>query len=257
MKHIALLVNPNYRKTTVFNLLTGARQKVGNWPGVTVDKKTGHFSLGDKQFELIDLPGIYSLKLVYQGLDKKIAKDFIEQDDADLVINLVDATNLERSLVLTQQLAEQDIPYIIGLNRLDVAKQQGLSIHPEKLQQQLDVPVISMTASKREGLEELKAALTAVQSEPSQRSSKPLALEIPVTEDPILQRYHRSLQLSNGVVEVSLTHDSPSERIDNAVLNKWLEVPFFLLMIYLMFTFAVNLGAVFVDFFDILGGRAS
>jgi len=252
MKRIALLGNPNCGKTTVFNLLTGARQKVGNWPGVTVEKKTGHFSLGDEQFELIDLPGIYSLEQVYQGLDEKIAKDFIEQGDADLVINLVDATNLERSLVLTQQLAEQDIPYIIGLNMLDVAKQQGLSIHPEKLQHQLDVPVISMTASKREGLEDLKVALAAVHCAPSQRNPKPIAEETSVTEDPILQRYHRSRQLSNGVVEVSPTHDSMSERIDNVVLNKWLGVPFFLLMIYLMFTFAVNLGAVFIDFFDIL-----
>jgi len=252
MKRIALLGNPNCGKTTVFNLLTGARQKVGNWPGVTVEKKTGHFSLGDEQVELIDLPGVYSLEQVYQGLDEKIAKDFIEQGDADLVINLVDATNLERSLVLTQQLAEQGIPYIIVLNMLDVAKQQGLSIRPEKLQHQLGVPVISMTASKREGLEDLKAALAAVQTAPRQRSPKPLGEETLVTEDPILQRYHRSRQLSNGVVEVSPTHDSLSERIDNVVLNKWLGVPFFLLMIYLMFTFAVNLGAVFIDFFDIL-----
>ncbi|MFT6092815.1 MAG: ferrous iron transport protein B [Pseudohongiellaceae bacterium] len=252
MKRIALLGNPNCGKTTVFNLLTGARQKVGNWPGVTVEKKTGHFSLGGEQFELIDLPGVYSLEQVYQGLDEKIAKDFIEQGNPDLVINLVDATNLERSLVLTQQLAEQEIPYIIGLNMLDVAKQQGLSIHPEKLQEQLDVPVIPMTASRREGLEDLKAALAAARSAPPPRSPKPIAEETPVTEDPILQRYHRSRQLSNGVVEVSPAHDSLSERIDNVVLNKWLGVPFFLLMIYLMFTFAVNLGAVFIDFFDIL-----
>lgn len=252
MKRIALLGNPNCGKTTVFNLLTGARQKVGNWPGVTVEKKTGHFSHDDEQFELIDLPGVYSLEQIYQGLDEKIAKDFVEQGNADLVINLVDATNLERSLVLTQQLAEQEIPYIVVLNMLDVAKQQGLSIHPEKLEQQLGVPVISMIASKREGLEALKSALSTAQSAPRQRNPSPKSNQTPVTEDPILQRYHRSRQLSNGVVEVSPTHDSLSERIDNVVLNKWLGVPFFLLMIYLMFTFAVNLGAVFIDFFDIL-----
>lgn len=252
MKRIALLGNPNCGKTTVFNLLTGARQKVGNWPGVTVEKKTGHFKHDDEQFELIDLPGVYSLEQVYQGLDEKIAKDFVEHGEADLIINLVDATNLERSLVLTQQLAEQKIPYIIVLNMLDVAKQQGLNIHPEKLQQQLGVPVVSMTASKREGLDALKAALLAAQFTPQQQSSNPITDETPVTEDPILQRYHRSRQLSNGVVEVSPTQDSLSERIDDVVLNKWLGVPFFLLMIYLMFTFAVNLGAVFIDFFDIL-----
>lgn len=252
MKRIALLGNPNCGKTTVFNLLTGSRQKVGNWPGVTVEKKTGHFSHEDEQFELIDLPGVYSLEQIYQGQDEKIAKDFVEKGEADLVINLVDATNLERSLVLTQQLAEQDIPFIVVLNMLDVAKQQGLHVHPEKLQQQLGVPVIPMIASKREGLDALKAALWTTQSAPRQQNFKPEDAPLPTTEEPILQRYHRSRALSNGVIEVSPTQDSLSERIDNVVLNKWLGVPFFLLMIYLMFTFAVNLGAVFIDFFDIL-----
>jgi ferrous iron transport protein B len=252
MKRIALLGNPNCGKTTVFNLLTGARQKVGNWPGVTVEKKTGHFKHEDEEFELVDLPGVYSLEQIYQGLDEKIAKDFVEEGEADLVINLIDATNLERSLVLTQQLAEQGIPYITVLNMLDVAKQQGLSIHPEKLEQQLGVPVISMIASKQTGLKELKAALSAAQSTAPKQAPKTQADQTSATEDPILQRYHRSRQLSNGVVEVSPTHDSLSERVDNVVLNRWLGVPFFLLMIYLMFTFAVNLGAVFIDFFDIL-----
>ena len=252
MKRIALLGNPNCGKTTVFNLLTGARQKVGNWPGVTVEKKTGHFKHEDEQFELVDLPGVYSLEQIYQGLDEKIAKDFVEEGEADLVINLIDATNLERSLVLTQQLAEQRIPYITVLNMLDVAKQQGLSIHPEKLEQQLGVPVISMIASKQTGLKELKAALSAAQSTAPKQPPKTQADQTSATEDPILQRYHRSRQLTNGVVEVSPTHDSLSERVDNVVLNRWLGVPFFLLMIYLMFTFAVNLGAVFIDFFDIL-----
>ena len=252
MKRIALLGNPNCGKTTVFNLLTGARQKVGNWPGVTVEKKTGHFKHEDEEFELVDLPGVYSLEQIYQGLDEKIARDFVEQGEADLVINVVDATNLERSLVLTQQLAEQGIPYITVLNMLDVAKQQGLSIHPEKLEQQLGVPVISMIASKQTGLKELKAALSAAQSTAPKQAPKTQADQTSATEDPILQRYHRSRQLTNGVVEVSPTHDSLSERVDNVVLNRWLGVPFFLLMIYLMFTFAVNLGAVFIDFFDIL-----
>lgn len=252
MKRIALLGNPNCGKTTLFNLLTGARQKVGNWPGVTVEKKSGHFSQSGTEFVLIDLPGVYSLEQLYQGLDEKIAKDFVEQGDADLIINLVDATNLERSLILTQQLAEQDIPYIVVLNMLDVAKQQGLSLHPEKLQQQLGVPVISMVASRREGLEALKAAIAALEFTPSVKAQSIKSTDINSSEDPILQRYHRSRQLSAGVVEVSPTQDSLSERIDSVVLNKWLGVPFFLLMIYLMFTFAVNLGAVFIDFFDIL-----
>lgn len=253
MKRIALVGNPNCGKTTLFNLLTGSRQKVGNWPGVTVERKSGSFALDDSEVELIDLPGVYSLEQAYLGVDERIAKEFIDGQEADLFINLVDATNLERSLILTQQLAEQEIPTIVVLNMLDVANQQGLSVHPEKLAQQLGVPVIPMVASRREGLTELLLALNTDQAaaqtsqalEDSERARN-------VTDDPILQRYHRSRALANGVVEVSPTNHSLSERIDNIVLNKWLGVPFFLLMIYLMFTFAVNLGAVFIDFFDIL-----
>lgn len=254
MRRVALLGNPNCGKTTLFNLLTGSRQKVGNWPGVTVEKKTGHFQLDGADFQLIDLPGVYSLEQVYQGVDEKIAKDFILEGDADLVINLVDATNLERSLILTQQLAEQKIPFIIVLNMLDVAEQQGLHVYPEKLAKQLGIPVVPMVASRREGLAQLQQAIAEIdQVSAGLDNTPPLNQSAGSdTDDPILQRYHRSKQLSNGVVEVSPTQDSLSERLDNVVLNKWLGVPFFLLMIYLMFTFAVNLGAVFIDFFDIL-----
>ncbi|MFK7864904.1 MAG: ferrous iron transport protein B [Pseudohongiellaceae bacterium] len=250
MERIALVGNPNCGKTTLFNLLTGARQKVGNWPGVTVERKTGNLSLNGNDVELIDLPGVYSLEQTYSGVDEKIATEFIDSKDADLIINLVDATNLERSLVLTQQLAERGTPTLVVLNMLDVARQQGLNIHPDKLAERLGVPVISMVASRREGLTELLAALNKQPTRDAVMNTSESATDS--SEDPVLQRYHQSRALANGVVEVSPTAHSLSERIDSFVLNKWLGVPFFLLMIYLMFTFAVNLGAVFIDFFDIL-----
>ena len=128
MRKIALIGNPNCGKTTLFNLLTGANQKVGNWPGVTVEKKFGYFKLDDKKVELVDLPGIYSLEQEHQGIDEKIAVDYLEQADISLIINIVDATNLERNLVLTQQLLEKSIPVIMVVNMLDVAEQQGLSL---------------------------------------------------------------------------------------------------------------------------------
>ena len=128
MRKIALIGNPNCGKTTLFNILTGANQKVGNWPGVTVEKKFGHFSLVDDEIELVDLPGIYSLELEHKGVDEEIAFDFIEQEDISLIINIIDATNLERSLVLTQQLLEKSIPTVVALNMLDVAEQQGMVV---------------------------------------------------------------------------------------------------------------------------------
>jgi len=258
MKKVALIGNPNCGKTTLFNLLTGARQKVGNWPGVTVEKKFGYFQLQQDKIELVDLPGIYSLEQEYQGIDEQIARDYLQQDEIHLIINIIDASNLERSLVLTQQLREMGIPIIVILNMLDVAEQQGLTLTPGKLEEQLGLPVISMVASRKQGVSELKAAMVndseasrAPRSEETDPENQDAEVGQQLT-DPMLRRYHKSRQLVNGVVEVSPTRHSLSERLDSVVLNRWLGVPIFLLMIYLMFTFAVNFGAIFIDFFDIL-----
>jgi ferrous iron transport protein B len=251
MKKIALIGNPNCGKTTLFNILTGARQKVGNWPGVTVEKKFAHLELQGEQFELVDLPGIYSLEQEYQGVDEKIALDFINESDLDLIINIVDATNLERSLILSQQLLERNIPVILVLNMLDVAKQHGIELTPHLLADRLETPLVEMVATRKQGVADLLELMTASLNEEKKQQSEQLSDDSPL-EEKILQRYHRSKELSNGVVEVSPGHHSLSERIDNFVLNKWLGIPFFLLMMYLMFTIAVNLGAVFIDFFDIL-----
>ncbi|HAR89885.1 MAG TPA: ferrous iron transport protein B [Gammaproteobacteria bacterium] len=258
MKKVALIGNPNCGKTTLFNLLTGARQKVGNWPGVTVEKKFGYLQLQQDEIELVDLPGIYSLEQEYQGIDEQIARDYLQQDEIHLIINIIDASNLERSLVLTQQLREMGIPIIVILNMLDVAEQQGLTLTPGKLEEQLGLPVISMVASRKQGVSELKAAMVndfeasrAPRSEETDPENQDAEVGQQLT-DPMLRRYHKSRQLVNGVVEVSPTRHSLSERLDSVVLNRWLGVPIFLLMIYLMFTFAVNFGAIFIDFFDIL-----
>lgn len=263
MKRIALFGNPNCGKTTLFNLLTGSRQKVGNWPGVTVERKSGLLAIAGEEFEIVDLPGIYSLEQEYLGIDEQIARDYLTREPIDLIINLTDATNLERSLILTQQLLETQIPIIVVVNMLDVALQQGITIDDGTLAKHLAVPVITMTASRKTGLEQLKVAIeesqqknnvnTALASNtaaPAPELSEPRDTDI--AEDTILRRYHKSRQLAQGVVEVSPTHDSLSERIDRFVLNRWLGVPVFLAMIYLVFTFAINLGAVFIDFFDIL-----
>ena len=258
MKKVALIGNPNCGKTTLFNLLTGARQKVGNWPGVTVEKKFGYFHLQQDEIELVDLPGIYSLEQEYQGIDEQIARDYLQQDEIHLIINIIDASNLERSLVLTQQLREMEIPIIVVLNMLDVAEQQGLTLAPSKLEEQLGLPVISMVASRKQGVNELMAAMVsdseaarAPKSKETDSENQDAKMGQQLT-DPMLRRYHKSRQLVNGVVEVSPTRHSLSERLDSIVLNRWLGVPIFLLMIYLMFTFAVNFGAIFIDFFDIL-----
>jgi len=225
---------------------------------VTVEKKVGYFKLAEHSIELVDLPGIYSLEQEFQGIDEKIAQDFLQQSEVSLIVNIVDATNLERSLVLTQQLMERDVPLLVVLNMVDVAEQQGITVSPHALAKKLKLPVVEMVASRKQGLQEFRDCLLSAINGPSQSSTSftddptlPDAHSLPA-EEKILQRYHRSQQLVNGVIEVSPTHHSLSERIDSVLLNRWLGVPFFLLMIYLMFAIAVNFGAVFIDFFDIL-----
>lgn len=251
-KKIALIGNPNCGKTTLFNALTGARQKVGNWPGVTVEKKFGYFEVEPFSIELVDLPGIYSIEQDYQGIDEKIAQDYLEHSDADLIINLVDASSLERSLVLTQQLLEMEIPVMIVINMLDVAQQQGITISPHALADRLQVPVVAIVASRRQGVDALLDELQASLTNPVTPTTIDVSTAPEAVDEKILQRYYRSRQLVNGVVEVEPTHHSLSERIDSVLLNRWLGIPAFLFMIYLMFTIAINLGAVFIDFFDIL-----
>lgn len=122
---LALIGNPNCGKSTLFNAITGSRQKVGNWSGVTVEKKTGRFRHGDCDFNLVDLPGTYSLHVSNNddSIDQQIAQNFILREDVDLLINIIDATSLERGLYLTTQILDAGIPTVIALNMMDVAHQ--------------------------------------------------------------------------------------------------------------------------------------
>lgn len=149
---IALVGNPNCGKTTMFNDMTGAYQYVGNWPGVTVEKKTGKL-LKDKKVEVVDLPGIYSLSPY--TLEEVITRDYIKEENPDVIINIVDATNLERNLYLTSQVLEMNVPTVIALNMMDMVKSQDLTIDVKKLESKLGVPIVETSAVKGRGLNEL------------------------------------------------------------------------------------------------------
>lgn len=249
---IALVGNPNCGKTTLFNALTGAHQKVGNWPGVTVERKSGRFKLGDSAIEVVDLPGIYSIEQTHMGLDEKIARQALETDEFDLIINILDASNLQRSLVLTQQLMDGDQPLIVAINMLDVAKQDGIVVDAKGLEERLKIPVVEIIASRKVGITELRSRLSEnlaeQSSNPQERNG--IAQDSPAIDLP--KRYHQSQILLNGVVEVTPIKHTRTEKIDRWVLNRFLGIPFFLSMMYLMFTIAINVGAIFIDFFDIL-----
>lgn len=150
MKRIALAGNPNCGKTTLFNTLTGSTAHVGNWPGVTVDKKEGLYKKSKEVLSIIDLPGIYSLS-PYTS-EEVISRDYLLEEKPDCVVNIVDATNLERNLYLTTQLLEIDVPVVIALNMMDMIRKNGESIDPAVLERKTGVPVICISAQKEENL---------------------------------------------------------------------------------------------------------
>ena len=161
MTHVLLIGNPNCGKTTLFNALTGDNQRVGNWPGVTVEKKTGEFSFGEQLFEVTDLPGVYSLIANATGLsqDEQIAAQSIVTMKSDCIINVIDACHLERHLYLTTQILELGKPVVVALNMMDIAQQRGISIDINALATQLGCPVIPVQAHKNIGVSTLQHEL--------------------------------------------------------------------------------------------------
>jgi len=180
-RHIAIAGNPNCGKSTIFNALTGMRQKVGNYPGVTVERKLGRFfgSHGEPM-TLLDLPGSYSLQV--RSPDEAVSRDVLlgrRTDTArpDVIVAVVDASNLERNLYLVAQLLDIGLPVVVALNMADVAEQNGIRIDFARLQEELGVPVIPMVATEGAGLVELKQTLSRVQQPPAKRPSMPEAID--------------------------------------------------------------------------------
>nr|WP_231848304.1 ferrous iron transport protein B [Tepidanaerobacter acetatoxydans] len=155
---VALAGNPNCGKTTIFNALTGANQHVGNWPGVTVEKKEGMLRFGGNQYNIVDLPGTYSLGAYSE--DEIVARDFILKDKPDLVVSVVDATNIERNLYLTVQLLEMGANVVMALNMMDEAQEREIKIDVDSLQRQLGVPIVPMIASRQKGIDDLKLKIS-------------------------------------------------------------------------------------------------
>ena len=152
MRKVTLIGNPNSGKTSLFNLLTGSNQKVGNWPGVTVDRKSGFLKI-DKQIEIQDLPGVYSLS-PYTS-EEKVARDYLLCGQLQLIVDVLDASNLERNLYLATQLLELGFPCLLVLNMMDVVERNGNQISCDKLSYLLSVPVVSISAIKNKGIDKM------------------------------------------------------------------------------------------------------
>lgn len=155
MINVALLGNPNVGKTTVFNILTGSNQYVGNWPGVTIEKKEG-FMRND--IKIVDLPGIYAMDTFSN--EEKVSKSFLENEDVDVIVNIVDASNLSRNLYLTTQLMQFNKPIVILLNMTDIAENKGIKIDSDKLAKELNVTIVPIIAKRKNGIDKIESAIT-------------------------------------------------------------------------------------------------
>lgn len=312
---IALIGNPNCGKSTLFNALTGARQHIGNWPGVTIERKTGSMHINNQSIDIVDLPGTYAIEnlQIATSEDELIAHEFVLNEPDSLIVNIIDATNLQRSLYLTFQLLDLQRPMIIVLNMMDALKNLGEQINIAKLTQQLGCPVVPISAAKKNGLDQLEQVLSEVIHNPilpntqiatlgdkqtsiihqhlaklpadsfihqlNQWSLIELLLNgattqlTPAETSTLHQCQHDLSAWCNNEIDVALAsaryeaidqlcrqviekpreaNISLSDKIDNLTLGRYTGIPFFLLMMYLMFMLAVKFGSVFTDFFDVL-----
>ncbi|MEQ1963313.1 Fe(2+) transporter permease subunit FeoB [Xenorhabdus khoisanae] len=307
---IGLIGNPNAGKTTLFNQLTGSHQRVGNWAGVTVERKTGHFTTDNHQVDLVDLPGTYSLTTISEqtSIDEQIACHYILSGEADMLINVVDASNLERNLYLSLQLIELGIPCIIALNMLDIAQNQRINIDVAALEQRLGCPVIPLVSTRATGIDALKKTI-----DDHPQNAKPVQVEYP---DSLLQEVsHLSRQITgtfspqqrrwlalqvlegdiysreiSGLTQIQLAESQArlqqqqieepdliiagaryqtisdiclavidtrsaipnklTQVLDTVILNRWLGLPIFLFVMYLMFVLAINIGGALQPIFE-------
>ena len=155
--NIGFIGNPNCGKTTLFNAYTGAKLKVANWPGVTVEKKEGSMQYQGHTFKLVDLPGIYSL--TSYTMEEKVSREFILSDDVDVIVDIADASALERNLYLTLQLIELGKPVVLALNMMDIVEERGMEIDLHRLPEMLGIPVVPVSARKKRGLDILMHAV--------------------------------------------------------------------------------------------------
>ncbi len=311
---VAVIGNPNCGKSTLFNAITGIKQKTGNWPGVTVERREGTAKINNQDIILVDLPGVYALDSDREALDEQIARQYILSAEADALLIVADAANLERSLYLTSQLLETGMPAVLAVNMMDVAQARGLKINLDLLSEQLACPVLPIMARQKKGL---PALLTALLNVTTSSTKQPLEIGYPdviksaihditptlndqqkspfYTQWHALQslegyftsltteqtketceallkrikeetgedadtliaasRYEFAHQLTALVVEqIKTIRQTWSDRVDKFVLNDYVGLPIFFLVIYLMFSVTINFGGAFIDFFDMMTG---
>ncbi len=308
---IAIAGNPNCGKTALFNALTGSRQSVGNWPGVTVEKKEGYFDLGARHIRVVDLPGTYAI--FANSEDERAAVDFLLTREADLIVNIMDATNIERNMFLTSQLVDMQQPMVIAVNMMDIAEKRGLHIDLEALSKRFGVPAIPLSAVSEKSITNFISQMAHVISSqiaiPTEFTYgdkiETVVKELEPQVAPVAKmldadprwvslmylgnsnsyadkfaeagvkicredvsaklgeesefvmadaRYSMAHEIAKEVIVGDRSKKTHSDKLDSILLNRWLALPIFMLVMYLVFWIAVTIGSAFIDFFDVLFG---
>ncbi|MDC7232617.1 MAG: ferrous iron transport protein B [Spirochaetales bacterium] len=252
LNKIAIAGIPNCGKTTLFNELTGSRQKVGNWPGVTVEKVEGSMTFMGKKVTVIDLPGTNNLSPDTE--DQKVAEKAIREQEHDLIINVVDASNLSRNLFLTKDLLARTPHVVVFLNMVDMAEQEGMRIDKAALAEELGVPVITVISVDAQSVKNAVSVLEkAIARDPEFLHNKKEAsafLNLSAND-----AYSRIDAICDKVITYSTKEkESLTDRIDKVVMNKYASIPIFFLSMLVTFWLAIGVGSIFIDFFDILAG---
>lgn len=240
MINVALLGNPNVGKTTLYNALTGSNQYVGNWPGVTVEKKEGFLS---KDIKVVDLPGIYAMDTFSN--EEKVSKQFLEEGNVDLILNIVDASNLNRNLYLTTQLKQFGKPIILALNMIDICENKGIVIDYNKLSKELDVEVIPIVAGKNKGIDKIEERLKQGNFKKPLNSNK-----FDFSSEKMAYEFIEKV-LEDCVTVDKNKKESFTETLDKFVLHPFLAYPIFLLLMSLMFQLTFSwVGQPLSDYLD-------
>ena len=233
---VALAGNPNCGKTTLFNQLTGSSQYVGNWPGVTVEKKSGLATAGEEKIELIDLPGIYSLSPY--SPEEVLARQYLSSGEPEVILNIVDASNLERNLYLTTQLMELGLPIVIALNMMDVLEKRGERVDCALLSQLIGTPVVPISAAKGQGMDALLRAVKTVPKQKRRYRTIRVSEHDPDPEGKLAEERYRWIdRITAQAVKRSgpRREETASDRIDRIATHKYLGIPLFFLSVFLVF----------------------